>query len=286
MEPGDWIIVGVLAALLVLGGLWVVGSAFVAEPEDKNMFLQHAMQGALDEVAIQLPGDEDFVIVAFMPLKGDPKMELTRALARHLRQLDKGRRFRGPDGDYVAAELARDLGEGESLVTDEEKALRVARHVGVQAVLFGEGRMEDTEAHSEIALKLTYVRAPQDRPYRQEKVVRHVSVQQRLTKSVFSLEYYRLRIAGTSVLLRVLFWFLIAAGLPFVCYPLDLKIFSLESNAASLGLLGAFTAVDFTAALFLNGFAFSGVWVLLYLALIVACGVYNLAILNALHEST
>lgn len=286
MEPGDWIIVGILAALIVLGSLWVGAAAFLVEPADKNMFLQHTMQGALESVAQQLPRDEDFVIVAFMPLKGDPKMELTKALARHLRQLDKGRRFRGPDGDYVAAELAKDLGEGESLVTTEEKALKVASHVGVQAVLFGEGRVEDNEYRCEVSLRLTFVRAPQERPYRQEQVVRHVTVEERLSKSILSLEYYRLRISETSVLLRALLWFLIAAGLPFVFYPVDLKVFALESNAASMGLLGAFTAADFAAALLLNGFAFSGVWALLYLALIGGCGVYNLVILNALQEST
>ncbi|HLG41957.1 MAG TPA: hypothetical protein VI643_01235, partial [Planctomycetota bacterium] len=190
------------------------------------------------------------------------------------------------DGDFVTAELARDLGGGESLVTTEDQALKVARHVGVQAVLFGEGRMDDGPDASEVMLKLIYVKAPQQRPNPQEKKSHAVIVERRLTKSFFSLPYYRLRMGETSVFLRVVLWFLIAAGMPFAFYPLELKIFSLESNAASMAVLGGLTALDFIAALLFNGFALSGVWIILYFALVGVSGFYNFAMLNALQEST
>lgn len=284
MQPSDWLFVGIAAAVILVGAGIQLGATFLAEPEDPNMFLEDTLQDALERVEEEMPRPEDFLLVAFMPLQGDEDLRVTKSLARHLRSVEDGELYRGPDGDYVVEQLRLDWGR-EPKIRNVEDALRAADQIGVEAVLMGEGWAREDGDKCEVYIRVALVEAPRP-PFREKTVHPTVEVRETLSKSFFSLEYYRLRLGETSAFWRVVLWFLICIALPFALYPVELRVFEKESNTASLALLGGLVGLNLLAALWLNGLAMSGMWAVLYVALLAVSTFYNLAVLNALHEAS
>jgi hypothetical protein len=285
METSDWIIVGIAAGLVLLGGGAQVYGTFFSEVE-KEFFYETQMRRAMEDAVEKAPKPEtdQFWRVYFAPLKGDAQRKLTRRLHQAFRRLDDGAKFRGPEVDFATEELHRDL-KTEYLVDSEAAALKAGTHLGVDLVVWGEAAAcRDTEDATEIVFTAKFVEMPVRPSEPFPRLVGTIQVDRTMSKSALSLDYYRLRLSRTSTLFRVLLWFVIAAGLPFLLYPLELKVFQLESNGANLAMLVVMTVLALFSALLLNGFALSVVWVILYLTLIAGCGFYYLALLDTLQE--
>jgi hypothetical protein len=219
-----------------------------------------------------------------VPLKNDSKGRIARELRAAFKRFNEGATYRAADPDYVSEEIEKDF-KSTLIVGSEAEALKVGQHFGTDVVVWGEVTgYGDKEDSTEVSFNLVFERMPIGKIEPLPKVLGSVQVQRRLSKSVFSLDYYRLRLGETSTLFRVILWFIIAAGLPFAFYPVCMKVFELDSNGANFAVLVALVLLALVSALFLNGVAFSGTWAVLYIGLLIGSGAYYLALLNAFQE--
>lgn len=280
MEASDWIIVGVLA-LLVLTGAAVQTYATWFSEVPKDFYITYTLNKAAEEVLTKFPRPDDqaeFIRTAFMPLYEDPKGRVRQAVEAKLRTAAK---YRGPDTMYVVEQMEQDMGEeGAVIVRSVEKAVQVGRKLGLDTMIIGEvKKYHDDDAQTEVSFTLTMVNV------KEKQATHEANVHARLSKSFFSLEYYRLRLGQTSAIIRIIFWVILAAGLPFLTYPLLLLLFRKESNAVNMAVLITYTVLGLLFALALNGLAFSAIWAILYIVILAAGFFYYLSVLNALQES-
>lgn len=280
MEPSDWIIVGVLA-LLVLTGAAVQTYATWFSEVPKDFYVNYTLNKAAEEVLAKFPRPDDqaeFIRTAFMPLYEDPKGRVRQAIEAKLRTAAN---YRGPDTAYVVEQMEQDLGEeGAVIVRSVEKAVQVGTKLGLDTMVIGEvKKYHDDDAQTEIGFTVTLV------DVKQKRATHEANVNARLSKSFFSLEYYRLRLGETSAIVRIIFWVILSAGLPFLTYPLLLYLFQKESNAINMAVLITFTVLGLLFALALNGLAFNAIWAILYVVILAAGFFYHLSVLNALQES-
>lgn len=285
MEPSDWIVVGVVAAVMVLGIGIQLGVTFLPDV-DKDFYMQDTMARAMGEMLEQAPKppQDEFWRLLIVPLRNDSKGRIARELRSALRGFDEGSDYRVADPDYVADEIEKDF-KSALVVGSEAEALKVGQHFGTDVVVWGEVTgYGDSEDATEVSFNLVFERMPMGKIEPLPKVLGTVQVKRRLSKSFLSLDYYRLRLAETSTLYRVILWFVIAAGLPFALYPVCMKVIDADSNASNFTLLAGLILLAMIASLLLNGFAFSGTWMILYLGIIIGCGAYYLALLNAFQE--
>lgn len=286
MEPSDWIVVGVVAVLIVGGCTIQAVSTFGSEPAE-GFYLNDTMSRAMDEALEQAPRPppDEFWRMTVVPLKNDRNGKMAKSLQETFARFEDGAKYRGPDPDYVAGELQKDF-KGPMVVETEAEAQKVGLHLGLDVVVWGRvDAAGDKPDVTEAVFQVIFERMPARDLEPQAKVLGKVQVERRLSKSVGSLDYVRLRLSQTSTVFRVILWFVIAAGLPFLFYPVALKLFEYQSNGANMTLLVALVVSTLAAAFALNGVAFSATWVVLYAGLLLASAAYNLALLNAFQES-
>jgi hypothetical protein len=285
MESSDWVIVGVVAALILLGGFIQFYATFMTDVPE-NFYMNDTMTRAMDDALEQAPkpGADEFWRVAIVPFKGDSQGKLARAFYEKIRSFENGEKFRGPEPDYVDGELQKDF-KASVIVESEVKAAQVGSHLGVDVVAWGKvDALYDQENATEVTFEAAFERMPVAGIQARPEVIGQFKVERKLSKSIFSLDYVRLRLGQTSSLFRIILWILVAAGLPFLLYPVEMKVFEFESNGANFTVLIGLVLLTLLAALLLNGFAFSATWAVLYVGILVAAGAYNLALLNAFQE--
>jgi len=106
-----------------------------------------------------------------------------------------------------------------------------------------------------------------------------------MKKSLFDLEYYRIKIAEIGMGWKLLMWLVFTLALPVVTFFVPAKAMKTESNGVIMGSLVGYTVADGFMALALMGFAVGGIlsFFLLLVSLGLA-GVYNYGIFTEIKD--
>lgn len=272
MDENSWIFVAVLAVLVVLASgaqLWAV---YGADFESPTYLRDLVLGGIAERLNEALPRPKDWLKVALLPCRGDEKGVVAATVARRLEATGS---WRVLDREWQAELLAEYKGNPGYVPTDADDALRVARKLGVDAVIFGTVEaLRDDAGAAECSVKLD--------AYRTDPVARTASLtaEERIGKSIFSFSYYRACLGRTSGFFRGFVWCLWLLTLPFMTYPLTRDVFLRRSNVANAGLLVVFVALAAAGALLLSGFHAG--WTLL--GAVVVAAVYDFVVLDRLEE--
>ncbi len=244
---------------------------------DLDPFREHLANEAAREAASKLPRLDDVHRLVLPPVEGDATRWLQEILAEAIED----------DGFYDVVDLGDLREKRKEKLKDKDPLARedwllLARELKADAVLFARA-----EAFSEgrrgvgakCALDLALARASDGAPLPEGKA----SVRREIGSRA-SLDYFTPFMQSSSVVLRLLAWLLLAAGLPFALYPAVKGVAGLESNKAAAFLVLGMTALDLLAGVALMGFAPGGFGIVLLAVGGLVVLVYNLAMGNRLAD--
>ena len=274
-------VLGLLARPVVASavGLAVLVQAYaLLGPEDEQFgFAGRTLAGrTAATVVADLPDRQGVATLAVLPLRNDPD----GVLARRIREEVTNR------GRYVLVEesfVQRVLREvrGQPLAPSTlEDAVRAARRIGADAVLFGDvGRFSTEQGDARIGLDLRMV----ERDSGQAVFGRRY--EDRIEPSPVRLAYWRARLADSSKIQRVALWILLALLLPLAAARLIRRVLEEESNTRNALLVLALTAVNGLLAWGLTGFWLPTGWSVLVVLLAVVTGaMYNYKVATVIDE--
>jgi len=168
---------------------------------------------------------------------------------------------------------------GVKAPTPDEKIKEAAKAAKMNGWLWGKVDFEENSTEEE-RFELTLIATDVE-----GKQVFKETYVERMKKSLFDIEYYRIKLSEMGMGWKLLIWLVCTLGLPVVTFFVPAKVLKMDSNGAILGALVAYTVVDGAVALALMGFAVSGVLSFLVLLVsLVLAGVYNYGIFTEIKD--
>ncbi|MHC4599621.1 MAG: hypothetical protein ACYS47_11500 [Planctomycetota bacterium] len=168
---------------------------------------------------------------------------------------------------------------GSEVLKKEEKIHKAAKAAKMHGLVTGDVDF-NRELAGEARLDLTLVATDAE-----GKQVFKKTYTERMRKSLFDLEYYRIKVGEMGVGWKLLIWVVLTLGLPVVTFFIPAKAMKSDSNGAILAALVGYTVADGIAAMALMGFAISGFFsFLILLVALVLAGIYNYGIFTEIKD--
>ncbi|MHC4777870.1 MAG: hypothetical protein ACYTFG_04745 [Planctomycetota bacterium] len=163
--------------------------------------------------------------------------------------------------------------------TPDEKIRETVKAAGMDGFVWGKVHfVEDSASEERLELTLFATDVTGKKVFESE-------YSEAMNKSLFDLEYYRIKLSEMGMGWKLLIWLVFTLGLPVVTFFVPAKVLKLDSNGAVLAALVGYTVVDGLVAIALMGFAVSGIlsFFVLLVSLVLA-GVYNYGIFTEIKD--